>query len=847
MIEKSKKLLTVIQKNSQILKGLFLFSVLLFVVNQMTGILQGMTWHQLGEILFSQRKRHLLVMIVTGLVAVLPMITYDWVTIGILEDSGKPKMPRKYLFTSAWATNTINNLAGFGGVIGATLRARFYGREVAPKKTLATVSKVAFFMLTGLSFLCLIAMVDIYFIRDSHPFRNYWVWLFGGSLVAPSIIGFILYKRQAYFQEFTNRRIAQLFLGSIGQWSGALGTFLMIGYLLKVEVSLMTVYPLFIAATFIGMISMVPGGMGTFDVLMIVGLGSVGVSKELAVGWLLFYRIFYYLVPFLTGLYSLVHQLGAKTNEYLNGIPKKISQRLAHVTLVTMVYFAGLLMILLSTIPNLSTLNQMFQKLLPLSFNFLDQKLNMLVGFLLLGLARGVSQRVKKAYLPTMAVLVFAIVNTIAHTVSWQLLIFYGVLLGVLFWSRKEFYRKQLVFTPETIIIDGLLYGSLLILYSIVGYYASDRVTHGVAPSRFLLFPSEGVWLEGVVGLLLAALTISLLYHYLTGNAPIGENFQKDRLAHLITGEKLLMPNTLPGDALPRQYYYQHNGKDKVVIHFTKKGSQLAVEGNPLGSLIHLRGAVQEFLQEADELGYQVLFYGVTAEVTLILHDFGFNFMKVGELAYLTKGREPLKEAPLAYHVTEASDPQCQAMISLINQSNHHWECQGRDGMPLSLSVFSDLLAQGTVSMAQTNQGEIIGLICHQFEEQGTATYQALAYLGTAPAVKVKEALLQHSASLSYQKGERNYLLGFMPLRHVGGNNGAFSKEQVLHLVYQYSSPMETLRQEGRFKEGMATVVESRYVSYQKNVHSVFLVAQLCVAIVSPFSSKFGILKKFLV
>ncbi|OUK08859.1 hypothetical protein BU183_19320, partial [Enterococcus faecium] len=67
---------------------------------------------------------------------------------------------------------------------------------------------------------------------------------------------------------------------------------------------------------------------------------------------------------------------------------------------------------ILSTITNLSAISRLFQVLLPFSFNFLDQTVNLLVGFLLLGLARALSVKVKKAFLPTIALLSFGILNT---------------------------------------------------------------------------------------------------------------------------------------------------------------------------------------------------------------------------------------------------------------------------------------------------------------------------------------------------------------------------------------------------------------------------------------------------
>ncbi|MCZ7019112.1 lysylphosphatidylglycerol synthase domain-containing protein, partial [Salmonella enterica] len=91
---------------------------------------------------------------------------------------------------------------------------------------------------------------------------------------------------------------------------------ILIGYLLKEPVHLTEVFPIFVIASIVGIVSMVPGGVGTFDIFMIYGLGQIGVSKELAVIWLLFYRIFYYIIPFFIGILFFVHDGGSKINQY---------------------------------------------------------------------------------------------------------------------------------------------------------------------------------------------------------------------------------------------------------------------------------------------------------------------------------------------------------------------------------------------------------------------------------------------------------------------------------------------------------------------------------------------------
>ncbi len=121
---------------------------------------------------------------------------------------------------------------------------------------------------------------------------------------------------------------------------------------------------------------------------MILGMSQLSVRQDVAVVWLLYYRLFYYVLPFMTGLLLFITHTGVKINRFLDNIPRLFFQKVAHIALVSAVYFAGIMMVLLSTITNLSAISRLFQVLLPFSFNFLDQTVNLLVGFLLLGLAR---------------------------------------------------------------------------------------------------------------------------------------------------------------------------------------------------------------------------------------------------------------------------------------------------------------------------------------------------------------------------------------------------------------------------------------------------------------------------
>ncbi|MFQ7236548.1 MAG: TIGR00374 family protein, partial [Enterococcus hulanensis] len=139
------------KRYATLLKIIFFGIVLFFVANQVKNIAHGMSWQTVWQTIKQQDQIALLSMFGIGLCGVLPMLLYDHVAITTLEAAGRPRMNRREWLVSAWTTNTINNLAGFGGVVGVSLRSSFYGKGMEKKKVLAVISKIAIFMLAGLS------------------------------------------------------------------------------------------------------------------------------------------------------------------------------------------------------------------------------------------------------------------------------------------------------------------------------------------------------------------------------------------------------------------------------------------------------------------------------------------------------------------------------------------------------------------------------------------------------------------------------------------------------------------------------------------------------------------------
>ncbi len=90
--------------------------------------------------------------------------------------------------------------------------------------------------------------------------------------------------------------------------------------------------------------------------MMILGLSNLGVDREIIVLWLLLYRLFYYIIPFLIGCLFFTKHLSQKVGYSLSSIAEtnyfgNCPQAGSGFTL----FFSGIMMVLLATIPEAFT------------------------------------------------------------------------------------------------------------------------------------------------------------------------------------------------------------------------------------------------------------------------------------------------------------------------------------------------------------------------------------------------------------------------------------------------------------------------------------------------------------
>ncbi|MDT0109755.1 bifunctional lysylphosphatidylglycerol flippase/synthetase MprF [Listeria booriae] len=838
MKERFAKIVAWFQHNSLKVKIIFVLFVLAFVAYEIISIGTTTDFGTLKENLTSQSPQSILIMIIVGLIAVTPMLLYDFVIVKLLPG----KFPISHIITSGWITNTFTNIGGFGGVLGASLRASFYGKNANHKQILLAISKIALFLVSGLSIYCLVGLVTLFIPNFADHFRNYWPWLLAGGLYFPVLFIITKWKSKTLFEDLPLKRELLLILASLLEWAFAFGCFIIIGVLMNEPVDVAKIFPLFVIASVIGIASMVPGGVGTFDVVMILGLEQLGVSTELSVAWLLFYRIFYYIIPFAAGLLFFVQKAGKKFNDYLEGLPRLFLQKLAHRFLVLFVYFSGLMLIISAAIPNAIYHLPLLYKLAPFSFFFVSQITMIAFGFLLLGLARGIESKVTKAYVTTIVVLGCAIFNTLAQGFSVKAAIFLGIVLFCVYLARNEFYREKLVYTWSKIIFDSALFLVCLVGYVVIGIYNSPRVPHHKKIPDFLLIPSEHVWITGFIGVAIAVISLIVIFYYFSGkNITIGEPFDARRLRKHLAQYK---GNEVTHTMFLRDKLLFWSKDDKLLFPFKVAADKMVIMGEPVGDSGYLEEALEELMTYADRYGYRPVFYEVDVDMLAFLHDHGFDFMKIGEEGFVSlpeftlTGKKRKGERALMNkferegYTFEIIHPSFDdRTIQRLRDISDDW-LDGRTEKGFSLGFFDVYyLEQAPVAIAKDADGEIIAFAsmmpCYNDE---MTSIDLMRYGKDAPSGIMDFLfinLFQHGQAEGYQI----FNAGMAPLSNVGSSQFAFLGERLAGLVYRYSQGFYGFQGLRNYKSKYVTTWVQKFVAFRKRSSIAFTMLQLMVLV----------------
>lgn len=207
-----------------------------------------------------------------------------------------------------------------------------------------------------------------------------------------------------------------------------------------------TAYPAFFLgyalAIIVALISHVPGGLGVFEAVVIA---TVPGDKAQLLAALLAYRAIYYLLPLLVAALLLAwHESKAwrGSAQEVAQAGQSLLRELAPPLLAALVFAGGLILLLSGATPaELSRMHEL-KHVLPLPFVEASHLAASLSGTLLLFLAPGLLRRLDGAFVATRALLLAAIVFSLAKGFDYEEALILSAIGAALQWSRPAFYRS---------------------------------------------------------------------------------------------------------------------------------------------------------------------------------------------------------------------------------------------------------------------------------------------------------------------------------------------------------------------------------------------------------------------
>jgi phosphatidylglycerol lysyltransferase len=601
----------------------------------------------------------------------------------------------------------------------------------------------------------------------------------------------------------------------------------------------------FAGATALGLISMVPGGLGVFDGLMLLALTEVGYDKEPVISGIFLFRIAYYLLPLLVALYlgsemlsqrlPLLNRLRQRLAGHplfgVLGLPITLLADLGTRVLAVLTFGAGAMQLASAAMPSVSEHIEVVRANLPILAVESSNWFSVLSGVLLLGLARGIDGRLRLAYRVAQWLLLLSAGLAITKGLHFGEALFLLAVAALLRTRKRAFTRRAMTLTSATTL--GWYAGLLL---CVLVFFAIG-VAQVLGDDSFDLFYVDFGKHTSRIGRGLAAALLGL------GLYLIWQVFAVKRPALLLPGHAEL--------ERARDLYRTHGGGEfahltfmadkhlfwaadhQAVIAYGSIRDRLVALGSPCGTDASIDRAILDFRHFADAQDRVPVFYEVLEPDLARYHDHGFDLFKLGELALVPlaefslagKRWEDLRQAcnravkeKLTF--TLANPPFDTALLSDLERISDAWLAdKGGTEKGFSLGRFERAYFAWSPLGLVHRDGELIAFanVLPPYGADGHASVDLMRHLADAPR-STMDFLFAKVMQWAQEQGYVIFSLGMAPLSRVGDNPYARVNERLAALAFQYGNRFYNYQGVRKYKDKFKPEWVGTYLAYPRGV-----------------------------
>lgn len=579
----------------------------------------------------------------------------------------------------------------------------------------------------------------------------------------------------------------------------------------------------------IGIMSMIPGSLGSFDLIMVSGLVGLGIDKAQALSWLLVFRLFYYILPFCLGVVLFLKNMGGRLNEKYLGIPQKVIEALSAIVLVWGLRLFGFFLIVSAIVPQELGHLPLLRELTPSTGQFVFQLPSIVLGVLFFLLARLVKRRLKFTLTLATVLGLVSLVYLNIGSFSLPSSLFLVVLLFLVWWNKDTFVRRHYIYAWEDCYKDiSYIGGSFFLTLVLLGHLNPHHVFKLKHLSHLVTH-----WIHFLgLSLILVILYVLVLRESNKIKENFGEVFDKQRYQDFIA----TIPNLNLDAALAflgdkYLYWYQEDGQDKVVFQFAIENNKCVVMSDPLAHSGYLEKGLSQFLAEAEDANISVIFYEVNQETTLLLHEYGYDFMKFGETAqvsldeFTTEGKHGKKFRTVVnklenkgYQFQVLQPPFDKKMLNTLKEISDSW-LDGRQEKGFSLGYFDEKYIQlAPIALVSDEEDNIQAFVTFLASNgPNEASIDLMRYdLKTAPN-GIMDYLFVKLLLHFKEEGVTFFDLGMAPLSNVGTEKHSFLQEKVAYLIYAFTNRFYSFSGLRQYKQKFNPIWSPRYVAYPRD------------------------------
>ncbi len=843
-----RSIISFLKKYQNIIKGILFITILILVLTELFHIGKTISFSVVKKIIEHLSPIQVFSLFIFGIIAVSPMMLYDYI---LTKELGK-KISVGKLIENSWTINSLNNLIGFAGIVDVGLRYSYFSEKEKEGKTMQSISKVMPYFMSGLSLLSLLSVFSIFLSHKNDTLKPYSFVLIIASLILPILLILSTRKNMDYFGNLSGKKMFALILTSLLDWSFVSIFFFYVGKNLGYDISLINILPLYFISICIGMVSMIPGSLGSFDLMMIGGLLHLSINHNEAASWLLLFRIFYYIVPFFIGLILFLKSMGGQINDKFSGIPKKLSKLIKQSVSHFMSNFFGFFLMATAILPDQIHSIPIIGKMDPIHGQLLFQFPSFLLGSLFFLLGRLLKRRSQFAlgFAAIMSFISLVYINLGEVSVFSSIYLILFIIL--VFLRREDLDRRSFFYPVEDRLKDiGYIAGSFIITFFLM-YISSENTGH--ESLGYIIFHGRtgygtslkvhffNIFLNRFFHLFIYLAIIALFYIVVESFArdrhfSFGEKFDKVRFETFLknfNNTNLNASLAFLNDKL--LYYYIENEKDLVAFQFALEDGKAIVMGDPIGPKEYFPKAINEFIKEAESKNLIPLFYEIGQELTLLLHELGYEFMKFGETAKVNltefglvgksgrKFRAVINRGENSgYSFKIMSPPFSNEFMDELENISNAW-LSGREEKGFSLGFFDrDYLSLAPVACVLDKSGKVQAfanfLVCNTKTE---SSIDLMRYDPQTERNGIMDYLFVQIFLYMKEKGVVYFDLGMAPLSNVGQNDHSFVEEKLAFLVYTFATRFYSFGGLRKYKEKFSPSWEARYLSYPKDSNLLF-------------------------